>query len=180
MNLAGHPLSTTVEDYLASLDKNDFAMTNEEYSILFYIALQSKAKKILEFGRGTGISGTVMLLANPENYVISVDIKDLEESIKNVPVYLRPRLYSFCQTTERFQSENNDLNWDLILVDANHMHDPASADINWAVDHGSIVVAHDIIHEQTEHIDELCKNASARTGKRYYPIKIGRGLGVLY
>jgi len=169
------------------IDQQYWKMIRDEYMILFDIVKQvcgdGLLSEILEFGAGEGASTAVMLMAIPIGNVTSIDVKSTKETTKAVFALKEANLgalRSLQMSTDQFRSFEVPAPYDIAFIDAMHEHAGAAADINWAVHHCKVLVAHDICHPGTEHIGQICLDAARSVGKNYVAIEIGNGLGIIH
>jgi predicted O-methyltransferase YrrM len=175
-----------------------FKMSREEYSVLFDVVKKVTEDKVgivemLELGAGEGASAAVFLLATQDMkhgsaVLTSVDINQPDittRAIKEAVVDLGTlaewlfRHRRVVSSTLHFQKYHT-RRYAVALVDAEHEHVESYRDIRWALGCSNVVVAHDICHPGTEHIDAHCKELSKEFGKKYLAVEVGYGLGIIY
>jgi predicted O-methyltransferase YrrM len=183
------------------IDQKYWKMNRDEYMILLDVVKQtcgkvnspeerraSQATRALEFGAGDGASTAVMLLGCAGE-LESIDIKPVEETNLAV-VALEWELQEnlvytpHVMTTEEFRTKHATGIYDFCLVDGDHTHDAAAADINWAVKNSKVVVAHDIDQKD---IARICERVARDSGKTLLSVNrgvgsmgIGHGLAIIY
>ncbi len=154
-------------------------MTEDEYQFLFHIAREFNEKyhveNILEIGCGSGVSTAILAMALPAAIITTVDTNPAEKTMELVPEDFQLNIVPKCMQSDQLYGSNRF--YDIILVDANHTEAGARADLEWAVKHGKIIIAHDINHPGTEHIGRICEELSK--GFSYTTLNSGHGLGII-
>lgn len=166
-----------------------FCQVEEEYNLLFHIALLAQVDNILELGPGAGASTATMLRALKEKnkgYLTTVDILP-EEALKVVND--RNRFARFGGNTNQFFA-NNIQTFDMVFIDADHTDRQSEIDIENALKYlnsGGIVVCHDILHfddnQQVQYTDihrHCSRQCGAHNKKLKYIEDIGHGMGIIY